>query len=62
MFVIDEAKLPPPKPANAATKSITPNDVSGLLTAHARPVHGITRSSAETTVQLRPPNRGTANV
>src|SRR5687767_3160755 len=62
MFVIDDAKFPPPKPASAATKSITPKDVPGLLTAQVRPTHGMTRSRAETTVQLRPPNFGTANV
>ena len=62
MLVIDEAKFPPPKPASAAIASITPNEVSGLLTAQVSPAHGITRSSAETTVQLRPPNFGTANV
>jgi hypothetical protein len=29
MFVIDEAKLPPPKPANAATIMNVEYDVSG---------------------------------
>ena len=62
MFVIDDAKLPPPNPASAATNSITPNEVPGLLTAQASAAHGITSRSAETTVQLRPPNLGTAKV
>ncbi len=33
-----------------------------MLTAQASAAHGITSRSAETTVQLRPPNLGTAKV
>src|SRR5690348_4090203 len=62
MFVIDEAKLPPPTPASAATNSIVPNDVFGSETANASATHGTTRTSADTIVQFRPPNFGTANV
>ena len=62
MLVIDEAKLPPPRPASAAQNSIVPNDVDGSLTAQASARVGTTSSSAETTVQLRPPKRGTAKV
>ncbi|MCY1250751.1 hypothetical protein D9M72_644180 [compost metagenome] len=56
------AKLPPPKPARAATRSMTPNGVAGLETHSASPMEGIRSSSAETMVQLRPPNLGTMNV
>src|SRR5262245_12966007 len=62
MLAIEEAKLPPPKPAVAATNNSTPKGISGLDTAHASRRHGINSSSAETMVQLRPPNIGTANV
>src|SRR5689334_18428304 len=62
MLAIELAKLPPPKPARAATKSMSPKGVSGLETHSARPVVGISRSRAETMVQLRPPKRGTMNV
>ena len=62
MFDIDEAKLPPPKPASAAMKSMTPNGVSGLPTAMPSAVAGISRSAAEIIVQLRPPNFGTRKV
>ena len=62
MFVIDEAKFPPPKPASAATSSRTPKGVSGRPTTHASPNAGRSRRSAEITVQLRPPKTGTAKV
>jgi hypothetical protein len=63
MFAIDEAKLPPPSPASAATTSSVANPVvCGRVTTTARAVAGSSRSRAEITVQLRPPNRGTANV
>src|SRR5947209_2654544 len=47
MLAIEEAKLPPPKPAVAA-----------MATSR----QGITNSIAEMVVQLRPPKTGTANV
>ena len=62
MLAIDEAKLPPPKPAVPATNSSTQNGMLGSLTTQANPRHGISSRSAEITVQLRPPKTGTANV
>ncbi len=62
MFAMELAKLPPPKPANAAIRSRRPNGVAGFDTAMARPMLGMSRSPAETIVQLRPPKRGTMNV
>ena len=57
-----EAKLPPPRPAVAATASMSPNDVSGCVTKYASRRVGMNSSAALTIVQLRPPNRGTAKV
>ena len=62
MLAIDEAKLPPPKPAVAAMSMKTQKGVPGCCTQTANSTVGITSSSALTTVQLRPPNFGTANV
>ena len=62
MFVIDEAKLPPPRPARAAQSSRVPNEVPGWETAQASAAAGSTSRRAETMVQLRPPKTGTANV
>ncbi|CAH0327315.1 hypothetical protein SRABI128_05981 [Microbacterium sp. Bi128] len=62
MFAIELAKLPPPKPASAATNSMTPNGVAGLATHRPRPIVGISSNRADTMVQLRPPKRGTMNV
>ncbi len=62
MFDIDDAKLPPPKPAVPATSSSTQNGTSGCCTTQASPSVGTRRSSAEATVQLRPPKTGTAKV
>ena len=56
------AKLPPPTPAVAATSAISQNGVSGRLTKYASPSVGISSSNADTMVQFRPPNFGTANV
>jgi hypothetical protein len=62
MLVIEEAKLPPPRPAVAATRTKNQYGVPGSLTANAsRPV-GTTSNRALATVQFRPPNLGTANV
>ena len=62
MFAIEEAKLPPPTPAVAAISTNTQYGVSGRCTAQANSSVGTSSSSALTTVQLRPPNLGTANV
>src|ERR1700757_3307247 len=62
MLAIDEAKLPPPRPAVAATTTSSANGVWGWLTAQASNRHGITNRVAEMIVQLRPPKIGTANV
>ncbi len=62
MLAIELAKLPPPKPARAATNSMVPKGVSGLETHMASPIEGISSSRAETMVQFRPPKRGTMKV
>ena len=62
MFDIELAKLPPPKPANAATRSSTGKGVSGLPTQIAMAIAGIRSRPAEMIVQLRPPKIGTRNV
>src|SRR4051795_11574222 len=61
MFVIDDAKLPPPTPASAVTTSSVPSETPGFRTANAVTM-GMSSSSALMTVQLRPPNFATANV
>ena len=62
MLAIELAKLPPPKPERPATRSMTQNGVDGFATHAARPSVGMSSSSAETMVQLRPPKRETVNV
>ncbi len=62
MLAIEEAKLPPPKPAVAATASSAANGRWGWATAQASDTQGISRSAAEAVVQLRPPKTGTAKV
>ena len=62
MLVIDEAKLPPPKPANAATTMKVVYDASGRFITHSVNSVGIRSSSALTIVQLRPPNFAGATV
>ena len=62
MLAIDEAKLPPPKPAVAAMRMNTQYGVSGRCTKYANSSVGMSSSKALITVQLRPPNFGTANV
>src|SRR5919112_736010 len=62
ILAMELAKFPPPKPARAATSSMTPKGVSGLETHSARPMEGIRSSRADTMVQLRPPKRGTMKV
>src|SRR5690242_17088222 len=62
MLVMLLAKLPPPTPAVAATSAISQNGVSGRAMKNASPPVGISSSIAETIVQFRPPNFGTANV
>src|SRR3954452_10800983 len=61
MFVIDDAKLPPPTPAIAATISSVSYDTPGLTT-NAAVMVGMRSNSALTIVQLRPPNFATAKV
>ncbi len=61
MLVIDEAKLPPPIPVSAATARNVPYEVPGSITQRAARA-GTSRLTALNTVQLRPPNRATANV
>src|SRR4051794_38095925 len=61
MFAIEEAKLPPPTPATAATRSNVPSETPGSSTIAAS-VTGTRRRTALKTVQLRPPNFATANV
>src|SRR6478752_5900899 len=62
MLAMELAKLPPPKPARAATTSMIPNGVSGLPTTTPSRIEGMSRSAAEIIVQLRPPNLATMNV
>jgi hypothetical protein len=54
MFAIDEAKLPPPTPATAASTIIVVYDTPGR-SSNATPTLGARSSSALTIVQLRPP-------
>jgi len=61
MFAIDEAKLPPPTPARAATRSSVLNETPGCNTAAAATV-GTRSRAALKMVQFRPPKRVTANV
>ena len=61
MLVIEEAKLPPPKPANSETINKVSKDTPGLRKVAIRMV-GISSSRAETIVQFRPPNVPTAKV
>lgn len=61
MFVIDEAKLPPPMPVSAATTRNVVYEVPGSITQKAARV-GSSSDRALTTVQLRPPNSATAKV
>ena len=61
MLVIDEAKLPPPTPASAATSSRVLRETPGSSTSRVATV-GTSRSSALKTVQLRPPKVATAKV
>ena len=57
-----EAKLPPPRPAVAATSSISQNGVSGWVTKYASASVGMNSTAALKIVQFRPPNVVTANV
>ncbi len=60
MFVIDEAKLPPPTPVAAPISMNTHSGVPGCWTKKkARPV-GTSRITELKIVQLRPPKRVTA--
>lgn len=57
-----DAKFPPPNPAVAAISRNPQYGVDGFRTAMASSRVGISSSNPLTTVQLRPPNLGTANV
>lgn len=61
MFVIEEAKLPPPMPVSAATATKVVYEVPGSITMKAATV-GTSRVNALNTVQFRPPNLATAKV
>ena len=61
MFVIDDAKLPPPTPARHATSMNVVYDVPGCMTIAAAIV-GTSSRAALTIVQFRPPKRATAKV
>ena len=61
MLVIEEAKLPPPTPANSETTSSVLNETPGSSTT-AISDRRESSSRAATMVQLRPPNLPTAKV
>lgn len=61
MFVMEEAKLPPPMPASIAQIRNVLNEVPGSITTKAATV-GTSSRLAETIVQLRPPKIATAKV
>ena len=56
MLVIDDAKLPPPRPATAATIRKVVYDVPGCNMKYMVSAHGIANMPALKIVQLRPPN------
>ena len=62
MLVIDEAKLPPPTPANAATISRVVYERPRLQHDRDQRSSGSAAAAALTIVQFRPPNVATANV
>src|SRR5436309_900089 len=62
MLAIEEAKLPPPRPAVAAISTNTQNGVCGRCTKNAKSRVGMSSRAALVAVQLRPPNFGTAKV
>ena len=54
--------LPPPRPAAAATNSISQKGVSGFVTKYESASTGMNSTDALKIVQLRPPNVTTAKV
>jgi hypothetical protein len=62
MLVIDEAKLPPPRPASAATTMNVVYEMPGCFITYRVSAVGMSSSSALTMVQLRPPKRAGATV
>src|SRR3954470_17333804 len=62
MLVIDDAKLPPPKPASAAHTRYGHSGRPGWASSHIVPSVGISSTNAENTVQLRPPKVAVASV
>jgi len=61
IFAIEDAKLPPPTPANIDTISSVVKSTPGFSTI-AIMIVGISSSAALITVQFRPPNFATAKV
>ncbi|CFR74142.1 Uncharacterised protein [Mycobacterium tuberculosis] len=62
MFVMEAAKLPPPRPASAPHTRYGHSGKPGLASNRMLPTVGINSTSAEKMVQLRPPNFAVANV
>ncbi|CNJ82938.1 Uncharacterised protein [Mycobacterium tuberculosis] len=62
MLVIDEAKLPPPRPVSAAHSRYGHNGSPGWASNAMVPTVGIRSTTAENMVQFRPPKRAVANV
>lgn len=62
MLVIDDAKLPPPSPAKAATTQKVVSEAPGCVTSHHVPRVGTSRAIPLKTAQLRPPNLAVATV
>ena len=62
MLVIDDAKLAPPRPANAPATRYIHSGWPGLASRTSIATVGTSRTSAESSVQFRPPNRAVATV
>lgn len=62
MFVIDDAKLPPPRPASPATSRKVVSECPGLTMSHQVRVVGTRSATPLTMAQLRPPKKAVAIV
>ena len=62
MFVIDEAKLPPPRPARPATSRKVVSEWPGLTMSHQVSTVGTRSATPLTMAQLRPPKNAVAIV
>src|SRR5262245_5853033 len=62
MFVIDEAKLPPPAPASEATSRYVVSEWPGLTMSHHVVMVGTRSATPLTIVQFRPPKKAVAIV